>query len=139
MCIRDRCKMRAANRTQEFGRSRRASSTEERRGRRRPSPRRSDDDERSHHVVFLVLQDVAMPHVFVAARARACRYGKGGARQIELHDHGGALAWIHPDRFLPAELVGIGRPRWAEEPWTSGVERLTRDDLDVDEMKVDRM
>src|SRR5215203_6860046 len=99
----------------------------------------SDDDERSHHVVLLVLQDMAMPHVLVAAGARAGWHEKRGRREIEFHDHGRALAWVHPDCFLPATLVRVGQPRRAEKTPTANIERLSRDDLHVDEMEVDGM
>ena len=38
-----------------------------------PSLRQLSDHQRPHHVVFLVLQDVAVPHVLVAASPRARR------------------------------------------------------------------
>ena len=72
--------------------------------------RRLHDHQRAHHVVLFVLQDVAVPHVLVAAGPRAGGNGERHRRQVELHDHRRDLAGVHLHRLLPAQSrFGPGR------------------------------
>ena len=68
----------------------------------------SNDDQRPHHVMFLVLEDVAVPDVLVSTGARTWRHREWCRGQIEFHDDGRALTGVHSYRFQPRSL-GSGR------------------------------
>jgi len=70
------------------------------------------DHERPHHGVFFVLENVAVPGVFVPVLQPVSRRSGDMERELgqsELHHHACDLAWVHAQRFLPAAVVGIGR------------------------------
>jgi hypothetical protein len=62
---------------------------------------RLDDDERPHRVVFLVLENVAVPHILMASAGRAWHRKRKTGHKTELHDHGGDFTGIHADGLLP--------------------------------------
>src|SRR6516165_2269180 len=66
------------------------------------------DHQRPHHIVFFVFQDVAMPHVLIAAGAWTRRDGEGNARQIKAHDQACHRAREMHHGFLPADLIWLG-------------------------------
>ena len=98
------------------------------------------DHQGPHHVVLFVLQDMAVPDVFVAAGPGAQQVIVIGARsphgriwrQGEGHGHPGHLPGIHSDRLLPAPFIRVrgrgvpilvNRPNlttkgWRESTWT---------------------
>src|SRR6266576_1652896 len=90
-----------------------------------------------------MLQDVAVPHVLVAAGPGTSRvtHGCGQLRESELGNHGGCFSRVHPNRFLPARLVRIGWSGTAQLEAGVGVsgKRLTLDDLYIDQVEVNGM
>lgn len=76
-----------------------------------------DDLERAHHRVRLVLEDVAVPHVFAR---EAVELGAG------------------PDGFTGVDPDGVFRTAFVGPRFVSSVLPAT-DDLEVDEVQVDRM
>ena len=98
--------------------------------------------------MFFVIEDVAMPDIFIAAGARAGWNYKGDLGQSELHDDRGHLTRIHLDGFLPTQLsrirsagrAGVGRHAIGVLHVTSRVrEGLARQYLRIDKMEVDRV
>src|SRR6516164_7168476 len=58
--------------------------------------------------MFLMLQDVAVPHVLVPAGPWARNNGERQIRrEVEFHKHGGHLACVHAHCFLPTQFVRL--------------------------------
>src|SRR4051794_23465918 len=97
--------------------------------------------------MFFVLQDVAMPDVFIAAGPRTDGHYERCGREIELHQHGRAFAWVHPHRLFPTELIRLrssGRPleigKWAVAAhleWLAG-EHLNINKVEMDGVRIGR-
>src|SRR5437762_4675478 len=98
----------------------------------------------AHHVVLLMLENVAVPHVFFSASPWTYRIAHRGCRQawqIELHDHGRDFTRVHAHRVFPSDLVRIGWHRLSRIAPVARIsrERLPLNQLNVDQVEVDRM
>ena len=57
--------------------------------------------------MFLMLQDMAVPHVLIAAGPRAGGNSKWYGRQVEVKCYRGHFARMHLDGLFPAKLVWL--------------------------------
>ena len=91
--------------------------------------------------MFLMLQDMAVPHVLVAAGARACGNSKWYGRQLEVKRYRGYFARMHLDGFLPAKLIGLASTGNADrrEYTVYHPEGLACQNLAVCQVEVDRV
>ena len=84
-----------------------------------------------------------MPDVLIAAGPGAGGYDERRVGQIELHQHRGAFAGIHPNSLFPTELVRFRSSGWPLEvrkrPVATGLERLTGKYLDIHQVEMDGM
>jgi hypothetical protein len=76
-----------------------------------------------------LLQDMAVPYILFAARARTVRYREWHRWQSELSDDCCHLAGVHANRLLPSSLVHRRSCR--------SLCSLSGDDLHVDKVEVD--
>ena len=61
--------------------------------------------------MFLMLQDMAVPHILVAASPRAGGNSKWHGRQVEVECYGRHFARMHLDSLFPAKLVWLASTR----------------------------